>query len=233
MAADESNGERSCTMPLYPIRFFSIVTAGLLAVYVSSLCSVSAISTSATPRDVAHNVALNDQSSTQPEISVLIVYYSLTGNTEEMAKSVAEGVRQVAGATALIKRAEEVATDDLKNADAMVLGSPTYFGDMAAPMKSFIDDWYLRHKVVLADKVGGAFSTGGGGTGGKEHVLYSFILAMMNAGMIPVGPLVQEFGTLGVSALDPVNETALEEAQALGKRVANVTQWLKAGATVN
>ncbi len=221
--------ERSSIMPLYFVRSVHTFTAILLTAFISSVSAISAQAGT----DSAWQQGPSDESVNRPEVSVLVVYYSVTGNTEKMAKSVAEGVKQVPGATVLIKRAEEVATDDLTNADAMVLGSPTYFGDMAGPMKSFIDDWYLKHKVRLSDKVGGAFSTGGGGTGGKEHVLHSLIIAMMNAGMIPVGPLVEEFGMPGVSALDPVNDTALEEAQALGKRVANVAQRLRAGSSSN
>jgi NAD(P)H dehydrogenase (quinone) len=216
-------------MQLYSVRLMSILGMVLLATSILPLSSTNVMSSPIESASVAHPGVSADESSNPSEISVLIVYYSVTGNTEKMAKSVAEGVQQVAGATVIIKRAEEVATDDIKNADAMVLGSPTYFGDMAAPMKSFIDDWWLKHKVSLVDKIGGAFSTGAGGTGGKEHVLQSLIIAMMNGGMIPVGPLVEQFGLPGVSALDPVNDAALDEARALGNRVATVAQRMKAG----
>ena len=163
----------------------------------------------------------------QPSVTVLVVYYSLTGNTEKMARAVADGVRLVPQAAAVTKRAGEVSSDDLKNADGLVLGSPTYWGNMAAPMKAFIDDWWLKYKVPLTDKVGGAFASGGGETGGKENVIYSLNLAMMNGGMIIIGPLEAGFGQSGVSALDPVNDKALKECRDLGQRVASVAQRLK------
>ena len=163
-----------------------------------------------------------------PPVTVLIVYYSLSGNTEKMARAVAEGVRQIPRATAVLKKAGEVSLDDLKGADGIALGSPTYWANMAAPMKSFIDDWWLKYRTTLADKVGGSFAAGGGDNGGRENVLYSLNLAMMSAGMIIVGPLEEGFGRAGVSALEPVNENALKQCHALGQRVATVAQAVKA-----
>jgi len=165
----------------------------------------------------------------QSSITVLIVYYSHTGNTEKLAHAVAEGAQTVPFVTVLTKTPEEVTEADLKNADALLLGSPTYFGNMAAQMKAFIDDWWFKYRVPLVDKVGGAFSSGGDETGGKEHVIHSFIIAMMNAGMIIVGPLEESYGLPGVSALDPVTEKALKEARALGERAANLARRVRTG----
>jgi NAD(P)H dehydrogenase (quinone) len=147
-----------------------------------------------------------------------------------MAKAVSQGAEKVPGATVLTKTVNDVTASDLKSADAIVLGSPTYYGDMAGPMKAFIDDWYLKHAVSLVDKVGGAFSTGKLETGGKEHVIYSLIVAMMGAGMIAVGGFEDSWPVPGVSALDPVNEAALKGARGLGERVASVARRLKAAA---
>jgi NAD(P)H dehydrogenase (quinone) len=163
----------------------------------------------------------------QAKINVLVVYYSATGNTEKMANAVVEGAKKVPGVDAVAKTPDKVIEADLKTADAIVLGSPTYYGNMAGPMKTFIDDWWLKYKINLSDKVGGAFATGGSETGGKEQVLHSLITSLLNAGMIIAGPLEGPFGTAGVTALDPVNETALKEASALGERVANVALRLK------
>ena len=165
----------------------------------------------------------------QIKTTVLVVYYSVTGNTEKMAQAVAAGAQKVSTVNVLVKTPDKVTEDDLKNADAILLGSPTYYGNMSAQMKAFIDDWFLRYQTSLVNKVGGAFSTGADESGGKEHVLYSFVIAMMNAGMIIVGPLEGSFGTAGVAALDPVNEAALKEASALGERAANIARQLKNG----
>lgn len=168
------------------------------------------------------------KNSEQTKTTVLVVYYSVTGNTEKLAQAVAIGAQKISNVTTIIKTPDKVTEDDLKSADAIILGSPTYWGDMAAQMKTFIDDWWFKYQAPLVNKVGGAFSTGAGEYGGKEHVLYSFVIAMMNAGMIIIGPLDgSSFGTVGVAALDPVNEAALKAANALGERAATVAQQLK------
>jgi NAD(P)H dehydrogenase (quinone) len=167
--------------------------------------------------------------SEQAKTTILVVYYSASGNTEKMAQAVAQGAQKVTSLIVLVKTPDKVTNDDLKIADAIILGSPTYYGNMSAQMKTFIDDWFLKYKTSLVNKVGAAFATGGDESGGKEHVLYSFVIAMMNAGMIIVGPVEGFLGTVGVAALDPVNETALKKASALGERIAIVTQMLKNG----
>ncbi len=163
----------------------------------------------------------------QLKINVLVVYYSASGNTEKMAKAVVEGAKKIQGTEAVAKTPDLVIEADLKNADAVVLGSPTYYGNMAGPMKSFIDDWWLKYQINLTDKIGGAFATGGSATGGKEQVVHSLITSLLNAGMIIAGPVEGPFGLAGATALDPVNETALKEARALGERVANIALRLK------
>ncbi|MCB0293798.1 MAG: flavodoxin family protein, partial [Calditrichaeota bacterium] len=105
-------------------------------------------------------------------------------------------------------------------------GSPTYYANMAAPVKQMIDDWYFQ-KITLFDKIGGAFATGGGRTAGRETVVNSLLLAMLNNGMIVVGPLYESWGTFGSSAMtappdEGVDENELDDARRLGKRVAEV-----------
>jgi len=146
------------------------------------------------------------------------------GNTEKMANAVAEGARKIPGVNVITRTIDKVTETELKRADAILLGSPTYYGNMAGQMKLFIDDWWLKYKISLVNKVGGAFSTGGDQTGGKEHVIHSLVIAMMNAGMILVGPLEGPFGLAGASALDPVDEKGLEEARSLGEHAASVAQ---------
>jgi len=162
-----------------------------------------------------------------PAVTVLVVYYSVTGNTEKMAAAVAEGARNVPGTAVVTRKVSDATLADLKGADGIILGSPTYFGDMAGPMKSFIDDWHLKHKVNLVDKVGGSFSTGSDETGGKEHVILSLNLAMLNAGMVIAGPVHDRYGMAGVSAHERINDAALREARSLGERVAKMAQRIK------
>lgn len=174
----------------------------------------------------------------KPAVRVLIVYYSLTGTTEQMAQGVAEGVKRVPGAVAAVKKVSEVTKEDLEAADGIALGSPAYFANIAGKMKVAIDDWNWKLKVDFTDKVGGAFATGGGQTGGKEHVVVSLILFMLNNRMIVAGPLYQDaegddiWGEVGSSAmtgpLDPgVGDHELDAARRLGERIARVAKKLK------
>lgn len=162
---------------------------------------------------------------------VLIVYYSATGNTERMARAVAEGAGKVDGVEVLLKTVAEVTQADVESADGLIIGSPVYYANMAAPVKQFIDNWYAQN-LNLFDKVGGAFATGGGLTAGRETTINSLLLAMLNNGMIVAGPLYEGWGTFGASAVtdapDPgISEYELDDARRLGERVARLALKLK------
>ena len=180
---------------------------------------------------------LNSIVSAQKNVNILIVYYSATGNTAQMANGVKEGVERDTSATATLKKVADVTNADLTAADGIVLGSPTYWGNIAGPMKNFLDN-----TGFFADKVGGAFSTGALKTGGKEHVVVSLLLALMMKGVIIVGPIYDfgayKSGSFGASAMtgppdDGVSESELEEARKLGERVAAIAGQLKSRASVN
>lgn len=169
----------------------------------------------------------------QPETHVLIVYYSMTDNTKEMAHAVADGVASVDGAVAVVKTVDEVEKDDLIRADGIILGSPSYYANVATPMKEFIDKWYFEYELPLFDKVGGAFCAGGSRTGGQELVVISMLMAMMNNGMIVAGPLYEAWGTFGATAMtdtephDGVDEYERADCRLLGERVARIAQRMK------
>jgi NAD(P)H dehydrogenase (quinone) len=183
-----------------------------------------------------------DESTSQcpPEtaaVRVLVVYHSRHGNTEKMAAAVAQGVQRVAGVSAVVKRIQETTKEELQAADGLVLGSPTYFAGVAGEMKVILDDWNWKWKVDFTDKVGGAFATGGGQTGGKEQTVVSLLLFMLNNRMIVAGPLYQDaegediWGEIGASAmtgpLDPgVGEGESDAARRLGERVARLAKKL-------
>ena len=166
-------------------------------------------------------------SSDRLKINVLVVYYSATGNTEKMANGVVEGAMKILGVEAVAKSIDKVLEADLKTADAIVLGSPTYYGNMAAPMKAFIDDWWLKYRINLTDKVGGAFATGGSESGGQEQVVLSLVTSLIHAGMIIAGPVQGNFGRVGATAVSPVEDAGLNRARSLGEHVAIVTKRLK------
>lgn len=169
---------------------------------------------------------------------VLVAYYSLTGNTEQMARAVAEGVQRVPGVAAAVKQVGDVTKQDLETADGIILGGPTYYANIPGKMKVVIDDWSWKMKVDFTDKVGGAFSTGGGQVGGKEHVVTSLLLFMLSNRMIVAGPLYRNdktgsvWGEPGSAAMTGpldfgVSEPELDGARRLGERIARIVQKVK------
>jgi NAD(P)H dehydrogenase (quinone) len=177
------------------------------------------------------------QAPQEPAVRVLVVYYSLRGNTERFAQGVAEGVQRVPGAAVVVKRVEKVTKEDLQAADAIALGCPTYFGNVPGTMKVIIDDWNWKWKVDFTDKVGGAFSTGAGQVGGKEFVVVSLLMFMLNNRMVVAGPLYQdeegediwaEAGSAAMTGpLDPgVGPKELDAAARLGDRLARLAKKL-------
>ena len=87
---------------------------------------------------------------------VLITYFSLTGKTEQMAQYIAEGVR-IGGQEAVVSKISDIkSADDLAGYDGYIFGSPTYYRDLAEPMKTFL---FLVRKVNLKGKLGGAFGS--------------------------------------------------------------------------
>ena len=173
-------------------------------------------------------------------VRVLVVYYSHSRykNTERFAQGVAEGVKQVPGAVAVIRRVEEATEEDLQSADAIALGCPTYFGNVPGKMKVVIDDWNWKWKVDFTDKVGGAFSTGSGQVGGKEFVIVSLLMFMLNNRMVVAGPLYQDpekgsiWAEAGAAAMTGpldlgVSDKELDAAQRLGERLARLAEKLR------
>ena len=186
-----------------------------------------------THHDLADVVRLKKQT-----VDVLIAYYSLTGNTERMAQAVAQGARRVPGAVPLLKKVSEVTREDLEAADAIVLGCPTWYANIPGPMKIVIDDWSWKMKVDFTDKAGGAFATGGGQMGGKEHVVISLLLFMINNRMIVAGPLYQDeegddlWAETGAGAMTGpidigIGVKELDSATLLGERIAHLAVKLK------
>ena len=199
--------------------------------------------------------------SAQPdsEVRVLLVYYSRQGNTLAMARQVARGV-EAAGATAVLRTVPPlgdpdapaipeqgpayVDKDDLAACDALIIGSPTRFGNMAAPLKAFLDttgaEWFSG---TLTGKPAGVFTSTGSLHGGQESTLLSMMLPLLHHGMLIVGlPYSEESlmhtrsgGTpYGASHLaGPDADRALDDTEAglcrvLGKRVAATASSLKA-----
>ena len=168
-------------------------------------------------------------------IRILIVYYSRRGATERMAQEVAAGARSAPGAEVVLKRVEEVEAKDLLDADGIVVGSPVYFGSMAAAVKTFFEDWQFRFDFYparpLRGKVGAVFATGGQGAGGRELTMLGMLTAMLHQWML----VVSGESPIGASAATEIKPIALDqnelaEAHALGRRVAEVARIVRLGA---
>jgi len=158
-------------------------------------------------------------------VQVLVAYSSRSGNTEKLARAVARGAER-AGGRVVCKRAADTTKEDLVEADAIVLGSPVYFGTATAEMKDLIDRSVgVRRK--LRNKVGAAFTTAGHHTGGKETTLLSMLLAFLIHEMVVVGDPIETGGHYGIACLGAPSEDDERAGELLGARVVDVTRRMK------
>ena len=193
---------------------------------------------------------------------ILVLFYSRKGTTAELARQVCRGIESVPGAKAKLRTVPQVTTvieqpqppvpsegppfathDDLRECDGLVLGSPTRFGNMAAPMKYFLDGTSaLWASGALADKPAGVFTSTQTMHGGQETTLVSMMLPLIHHGMVIVGLPYTEpalthtrsggspYGASHVAGLSPGKLTDDERllASLLGKRVAELAVRLSA-----
>jgi len=155
----------------------------------------------------------------------LIVYDSKSGNTETMALAVAKGADKAGDLEVTVKKAEETKNNDLLAADGIIMGSPTYFGQMSAKLKALIDESVKVHEQ-LTGKVGGAFTSSGGTASGAETTLLSIVQAMLIHGMIVQGRADDKH--YGVAVTGAPKKRDLAECEKLGQRVATLVLKLNA-----
>ena len=167
-------------------------------------------------------------------VKVLVVYHSLTGHTEKMAKAVAQGAQSVPATIVELQRVGDVTAAQLFASDGLVVGSPVYWSNMAGEVKNFFDNWQFKFGVYpefkMRNKVGAAFATGGQISSGKEVTMLTILAAMLGNQMI----VVSDGGAFGASATTEgdspgINEKELAAARALGQRVAEVARMVKRG----
>ena len=152
--------------------------------------------------------------------SLLITYYSRSGNTEKMAREVAAGAEEVAGVRVDLRPVGGVAVDNLLDFDGILMGSPVYYGTMAAEMKELIDK-SVKHHGKLRGKVGGAFASSGGPGGGNETTVLDIVKALLIHGMIVQGDTEGDhYGPIAVGAPD---ERSRKECRRFGRRMAELT----------
>lgn len=195
-------------------------------------------------------------------MDILVLYYSRYGATAEMARHVCRGVESIVGVHARLRTVPAISTvvenresevpadgppyvthDDLKQCAGLILGSPTRFGNMAAPLKYFFDSTAgLWLSGVLAGKPAGVFTSTSSLHGGQETTLLSMMLPLLHHGMLIVGLPYTERGLMetssggtpygpshhaGLNSDRKLEDTEKQLCQALGARVADVAKRLR------
>ena len=152
----------------------------------------------------------------------IVVYYSRSGNTKQMAEIIAEAMNEAELPTEC-KSVDKVKADDLLNYDAIVIGSPTYYGHMAGPIKQLFDDTVSFHGR-LDGKIGAAFSSAANIGGGNETTIIGIIEAMLIAGLIVQGdPKGDHYGPVSIGKPD---ERVKKQCQRRGRRIAELTKMV-------
>lgn len=203
-------------------------------------------------------------------MKILVVYYTMYGHTLQMAQAVAQGAGNIPGAEVVLRRIQEFAevdkiidknefassvreqqkdipictVDDLEQADGVIFGSPTRYGNMVAQMKQLIDSTaHLWLQGAMEGKPAGVFTSTASTHGGQETTLLTMMVPLIHLGMIIVGvPYSQPdmihtearggtpYGATTIAGpkgeLQPTPED-LEICRALGRRVAEVTVKLR------
>jgi len=194
-----------------------------------------------------------------PEI--LVLYYSRSGHTAQLARLIARGVEEVDGVRARLRQVPPVAPvtqtaqppvpeegapyaelRDLAECAGLILGSPTRFGNMAAPLKYFLDSTIAEWASgTLVGKPCAVFTSTATMHGGQETTLVSMLLPLMHHGMIALGipytePALNNTRTggtpyglshvAGLNGENPVSEHERELARVLGRRVAELSKRL-------
>ncbi len=192
---------------------------------------------------------------------ILVLYYSRYGATRKMAEQIARGIEEIDGVQARIRTVAAVSTvceavddeipdegapyaslDDLRACDGLALGSPTRFGNMAAPLKYFIDStsslWLASE---LAGKPAALFTSTSSMHGGQETTLLSMMLPLLHHGMLLLGLPYSETDLLhtnaggtpygashlaGTDSKNPLSKVEQRLCRALGRRLAETTAKL-------
>jgi NAD(P)H dehydrogenase (quinone) len=153
---------------------------------------------------------------------VLVIYYSRSGHTESLAKAIAQAIVKE-GIDVDCKNVEDANPDELLDTDGVVLGSPTYYGTMAAEMKKFIDD-SVKHHGKLDGKIGAAFATAG--AMGQETTVLSLLEALLIHGMIVQGDF--RGSHYGITSLGKPGKQDIQRCQRFGQRFASLVKQIKA-----
>jgi NAD(P)H dehydrogenase (quinone) len=156
------------------------------------------------------------------------------GPLDRLAHAVKEGAASVEGTAVLMHTAQQASVDEMVNADAIILGSPNWHG-VTADLKKVIDQTGLIwEQGKLVGKVGAAFTTAWSRAGGNEITLLMLLHTLLAHGMVIVGlpwskRMVKSGSYYGPFAVGGPTADDLEQARALGRRVARYALWLQRG----
>ncbi len=152
----------------------------------------------------------------------LVIYYSRSGNTKAMAQTIAEAMEK-AGLPTKCKSVEDVKVAELLDVDAIVVGSPTYYGRASAPIAKLFDESVSKHGK-LDGKVGAAFSSSANTGGGNETTICEINNMMLIHGMVIQGdPQGDHYGPVSIGKPD---ERVLNQCTRRGQRIAALTKRL-------
>jgi NAD(P)H dehydrogenase (quinone) len=133
---------------------------------------------------------------------ILICYYSRTHHTEHMAQAVAEGAAKVEKAEPEVRAVDQVSAQDLSEYDAIILGSPVYYGSMAHEIKQLLDESITVHGKLVG-KVGGAFASSANVGGGNESAVMHMLQALLIHGCVVQGSVMGDhYGAVAIGDLD-------------------------------
>lgn len=154
---------------------------------------------------------------------ILVAYYSLSGHTKKMAELIVEGIRKENTVDAELKNVQELKVDELLDYQGIIIGSPVYYGSMAAPIKQLFDDSVKFH-TKLDGRVGGAFSSSANIGGGNETTILDILNAMLIHGMIIQGdPRGDHYGPVAIGAPD---DRSQKQCLRYGQRIAQLVKKL-------
>jgi NAD(P)H dehydrogenase (quinone) len=192
---------------------------------------------------------------------ILVLYYSRHGSVANLAKTISHGIESIDGCSARVRTVPNVSANseatedsipdigppyaslsDLEECDGIIIGSPAYFGSMAAPLKYFLDQTTPQWlSGALVNKPAAAFTSSSSFHGGQEAALFSMLVPLMHHGAIVLGiPYTEEslnttqtggtpYGATHISGQDsklPFSDDEKNLCHALGRRVAEVASRL-------
>lgn len=154
--------------------------------------------------------------------NALIVYYSRSGNTEKMAEIINDSITKE-GIPTELKKVQDTKAKDLLTADAIIIGSPDYYGGMTAQIKKLIDE-SVAHHGALDGKIGGAFSSSANVGGGNETTILDILNALLIHGIIIQGdPMGDHYGPVSINKPDARVE---KQCVRFGQRIAKLIKKL-------